>query len=74
MWGETHRDIKTEVDRENHENHKATEHEPRSPKLDPNGPESGPSPAPPRLAFRPQSGLSRIHSIFICFAFHFELN
>ena len=42
MWGETHRDIKTEVDRENHENHKATEHEPRSPKLDPNGPESGP--------------------------------
>jgi len=28
----------------------------------------------PRLMLCPRSGLSSIHSIFICFAFHFELN
>ena len=40
--GETHRDNKTEVDRENHRNQKAMEQEPRSPKLDRNRPKSGP--------------------------------
>ena len=40
--GEAHRDIKTELNREIHEIQKATDQEPRSPKLDQNRPESGP--------------------------------
>jgi hypothetical protein len=40
--GETHHDIKTEFDRENHEIQEVMDHKPCSPKLDPNGPESGP--------------------------------
>ena len=40
--GEAHRDNKTEFDRENHEIQKAMDQIPCSPKLDRNGPKSGP--------------------------------
>ena len=53
--GVAHHDIKTEFDRENHEIQKATEQKPRSPKLDRNGPESG----PPGLLHGPASPSQR---------------
>ena len=40
--GEAHRDNKTEFDHENHEIQKVMDKKPCSPKLDQNGPESGP--------------------------------
>ena len=40
--GEAHRDNEARLDRENHEIQKAMDQIPRSPKLDQNGPESGP--------------------------------
>jgi hypothetical protein len=39
--GKTHRDIKTKSDHGNHEIREVMDQEPRSPKLDPNRPESG---------------------------------
>ena len=40
--GEAHHDDRMEFDRENHEIQKAMDQKPHSPKLDRNGPESGP--------------------------------
>jgi len=40
--GEAHHDYITKFDRENHEIQKAMDQKPHSPKLDRNGPESGP--------------------------------
>ena len=48
--GEAHRDNKTRSDHENHEFQKATEQEPHLPKLDRNGPKSGPLGQPYRTA------------------------
>ena len=82
--GETHRNNKTRFDRKNHEIQKATEQKPRSPKLDQNGPESGPLNLLYGLAGPPQCHLAScfIHSqvcgpftlFFTYYAFRFEPN
>ena len=82
--GEAQRDIKTEFDRENHEIQKATKQKPCSPKLGLKQPleqatqpplwASWPITLPPHLVLHLRSGLSPIHSIFICFTFRFEPN
>ena len=57
---------KLRSNREDHEIREAMDQEPRSPKLDQDGPErraARPTTAPPCLALRPWSGMSLIHSI-----------